>query len=128
MCRFGRSPLHEAVRSGNLCKVTELRLNKEMLNAEDAHGFTPIYTAALLNQLEIMHALLEMNPDLRQPDLGGLSPLHIAAEKGYTEAVASLLSHSGSDITQVDSIGRTALDWAVSKGHMDAAQILRATR
>lgn len=127
MCRFGRSPLHEAVRSGNLCKVTELRLNKEMLNAEDAHGFTPIYTAALLNQLEIMHALLEMNPDVRRTDLGGLSPLHIAAEKGYTRAVATLLGHGGSDVTQVDSIGRTPLDWAIAKGHADTAQMLRTT-
>ena len=44
----------------------------------------------------------------------GLTPLHIACEKGQAAAVVCLLRH-GAALDTRDSIGRTPLDWARAK-------------
>ena len=61
--------------------------------------------------------------DVALADHGGLTPLHIACEKGRIEAAVCLLRY-GADLTATDSIGRTPLDWAKVKGHDQVATAL----
>jgi ankyrin repeat protein len=94
------------------------------LQCQDSHGFTPIYTACLLGHVEIIEILLEAGADVTISDLGGLTPLHIAAEKGYDAAVSVLLRCKKCDPYALDSIGRDALAWASAKGNTACIQLL----
>ena len=135
--RFGRTPLIMACRAGDASAVDALLLSStesSTVNTADAHGFTPLYHAAMFGHVRIIERLLldgqcerEVDDvkgaggsagraDIGAADLGGLTPLHIACEKGRAGAAAALLAH-GADAATVDSIGRTPRDWAEAKGH-----------
>ena len=132
--RFGRTPLIMACRTGDASAVDALLLaESSTVNTADAHGFTPLYHAAMFGHVPIIERLLDGQgegqggdvegagesagrADIGAADLGGLTPLHIACEKGRAGAAAALLAH-GADAAAVDSIGRTPRDWAEAKGH-----------
>ena len=62
---------------------------------------------------------------LHAADLGGLTPLHIAASKGHLECV-SLLLQLGADPTCKDSLQHTPLFWADLKGHKEVGNLLKS--
>lgn len=51
------------------------------------------------------------------------TPLSLAAMKGYTEIVATLLTH-GATVNAPGPSGRTPLHWAALKGHLDIVHLL----
>ncbi|HLX41403.1 MAG TPA: ankyrin repeat domain-containing protein, partial [Ktedonobacteraceae bacterium] len=53
----------------------------------------------------------------------GPTPLSLAAMKGYTEIVATLLTH-GATVNAPGPSGRTPLHWAALKGHLDIVHLL----
>lgn len=129
--KFDRTALHIAAKRGNIemCRVLleaipadDLPRNLSLLTS---HGFSVIYSAILSGKTDIVEFLIHNYPvvDLEAPDLGGLTPLHIAAEKGYAGIVKVLLD-AGCTSTTTDSIGRTALAWAQAKGHEDCVALL----
>lgn len=60
-----------------------------------------------------VHRLLVMNIDVNFT-LNGMTPLHLAAEKGYPEIVRLLISH-GADFRRKNAEGKTPLEIAQSK-------------
>ena len=70
----------------------------------------------MFGHTEPIKLLLAAGASVHATDLGGLTPLHIACEKGRPDAAVCLLEH-GADLLCTDSIGRTAMDWAQDKGH-----------
>ncbi len=74
-------------------------------------------------------ALLKNNPRLASiRDLGGMSPISIAAKKGSVEVVKELLNETYSeffDISKRDPSGYHALDYAKFADHQDIVKILR---
>ena len=125
MPKFGRTPLHVALRAGPV-SASALDALAADLNTRDAHGFTPLYTAAMFNRVDEIVHLVSLGADATLADLGGLTPLHIACEKGRAEAALCLLRRGGADRGARDSIGRTPRDWAVAKGHADVVSALDA--
>ncbi|CAH1402949.1 unnamed protein product [Nezara viridula] len=65
--------------------------------------------------VKLTSALLKLGASHHITDRKGLSPVHIAAEKGYKE-VFQVLEHWGADINAEDHIGYTALHRAAMKG------------
>lgn len=53
----------------------------------------------------------------------GPTPLSLATMKGYTEIVATLLTH-GATVNAPGPSGRTPLHWAALKGHLDIVHLL----
>ena len=99
MFKFGRTALHNAVRENSRTEVLKiLDDNKELLNTKDSHGFSPLYTASLFGFDEIMKDLIMNGADINSSDLGGLSCLHIASEKGHPKATELLLNHGAKQL------------------------------
>ena len=54
----------------------------------------------------------------------GWTPLHHAAINGRKE-IAELLIANGADVNAGDKRGRTPLDWAVGRSHVETVALLR---
>lgn len=78
--------------------------------------------------IEKLVELLEVDKlDPNEVDILGLRPLHKAAARGYTEAIAVLLDH-GADIDAVDNLGMTALAKCGDKPEAAEAKALLLAR
>src|SRR3954451_15937681 len=74
----GSTPLHDAIRAGDVAAVTALVTRGADVNASTAHGITPLVLAALMGQTPILRTLLDAgaNPNAATP--GGETPLMTA--------------------------------------------------
>lgn len=64
-----------------------LQLNKDevaSINAKDQDGRTALHIACMRNKPIMAQGLLTFNPDLKQPDVYGNTPLHYAAQHNIT--------------------------------------------
>ena len=95
---FGRSLLHQAVCDMNVDEVNRL-LSREDLQRRDDAGYCPLHTACALTML-------------------GSSYTSVACD------ICQLLLSAGSDSTEVDSDGNTALHWAARAGNERVARLL----
>jgi len=121
----GRTPLHEAITSGQLDLVKFFVENGANLNQRTKNkGYTPLQLAIVGNQSDIVKYLLDKQalPDKIQHNTGKTA-LHIAAETGAIETLGFLIK-SRSDLFAKTSTGQTALDLAKKESQMDIAQIL----
>lgn len=124
-CAHGRRPLHMAARKGytDICDV--LLAHGADLEVRTIHGCTPLYFAVLSAQVEVVEVLADgYCANVNSVDVGDLSPLHIACEKGYADIVKCLLL-LGADYTALDVRGRTPLDWAVIREHTECVDLIR---
>lgn len=126
--KYDRLPLLIAAKRGNvaICKallgVVPLEQVKNHLSLSTSHGFSCLYCAVLSGEEEVVDLFVSA-VDLEAADLGGLTPLQIAAEKGYADIVRRLLL-AGCSSTARDSIGRSPLDWAQAKGRLQCITLL----
>ena len=107
------TPLHKAVKSGNIQDVKALILNGVEINALDKFKRTPLYHAVFQNMATIVTILLQNGAD---PNVSILTtPLHIAARFGFLEIVKIFIAKDAK-IDAKDSHGFTPLHWAIMKG------------
>ena len=89
-----------------------------LVNIRDPEGYTALALAAYKGEAKILEALL-MNKGVREDinarNRTGASPLILAAQSGYLEAVDLLLQYGG-DIRLCDDDDETAMSWAVTAG------------
>ena len=80
-------------------------------------------------QKEIVELLIVKGADVNakgtvRTKVGGVTPLHIAADKGHKE-IAELLIDNGADVNVKDDDGETPLDWAIEDNQSETADLLR---
>ncbi|KAJ2982973.1 hypothetical protein NQ176_g1030 [Zarea fungicola] len=120
---YGYTPLHQAVRSGQL-ELTNLLLERGChTSMADLSGQTPLHMAAVEGDVEILKALLRYGADPTCADGIGWTPLAVASHVGYVDVVEMLL-RSGADPASADSQGRTPLHHAAARGRVAAAKLL----
>eukprot|EP01018_Ginkgo_biloba_P010032 Gb_22056 [translate_table: standard] len=128
----GRNVLHVAAMNGNsrLCK-TLLKIKKQLGDAKDSAGQTPLHYAVTNNHKEVVDVLLEgiaSNQNESYKDLSGRTPLHLAAENGNQKIVQKLLSakweHPENYVRIGDFLGETALHKAARGGHKEIVKKL----
>ena len=76
------SPLHEAVRMGEVSFVRMLLEKGANPNARDSAGETPLHEALRRRDYEIVGALLDFGANPNLPDRMGLTPLQAAGNDG----------------------------------------------
>lgn len=95
------------------------------LGRVNVRGFTPLHTAALCGNVDVLRLLLDSRDGLRgiNSTTGeGMSALHYAAREQHV-LVVELLMSKGADAWLRDGTGRTALHVAV---HLDSADVVKA--
>jgi hypothetical protein len=119
--------IHDAAQRGDLGSVQALvKGNPELVSSRDTNGDTPLHSAVLWNQKEVVAWLLANKADVNARNNDGQTPLHLAAAGGF-KPMAELLLNSGADATAKDKHGLIALRVAWMWHHDDVAELLRPT-
>jgi len=81
-----------------------------------AHGFRPLYAAAMKGSLQTLKALIGLKCNLNVRATDGRTPLFVAAREGHDATVSHLLKAKA----EVDSTshGKTALHASIEGGHI----------
>lgn len=120
----GKTLLHFAVRGGNEWIVSMLLEEGADPHIADSRGYTPLAWACCAREYsrspETLKLLLQQNVDVEFKNTYGDSPLGLAAQIGFTEAIPILLENNANPSTKNDH-GRTPLHHAVQKGYTDCA-------
>lgn len=119
------TPLMEAAYRGSAPAARLLLDAGAKTDARDRVGWTPLHFAAKdergLDVLRMLIAAAAEAADL--PDLGGTTPLMVAAASNNPGAVAALL-RAGADPTRTDDTGRDSLGYARLKGAAACVSLL----
>ncbi|KAK2571650.1 Transient receptor potential cation channel subfamily A member 1 [Acropora cervicornis] len=130
-CCIGQSPLHYAARKGNL-RVIEVLLTegKVPVNLEDNDKATPLHTAALVGQTQVIHKLIYNGGDLSLRDNDGFTPFHLAAREGHLQAFKDMLNNAkkfglslSTLLNSPDNYGEVCLHMAVKNGHTEIVEL-----
>ncbi|MCL2744773.1 MAG: ankyrin repeat domain-containing protein [Planctomycetaceae bacterium] len=123
----GYTPLHSAIRSGQLEAMKYLIQAGANVNIEDTKsGETPLHIAAKLGLLEAAKCLIQAGADVdkRETELGD-TPLIWAVQEGHLNMVKLLLDNSADvDIARGGKGGFTPLQYAVYLGLLEVVSIL----
>jgi hypothetical protein len=114
--------LIQLAREGNPDAVRAALRHRVDVNGQDKSGNRALVDAA---NPATMEALIAGGANVELPGYLGLTPLMRASADGNAAVVQALLSHHADVKAKNPKDGKTALDYAVSNGHDDIAQILR---
>ena len=126
---YGNSPLHNAVRKGNLnivnfiMKHIHSKIRNSYLESHNKIGYTPLHIACEKGYFEIAKLLLEMGADLNALDNYGSTPLFNACESCNPDLVRLLLE-KGVDLNHRNNKGNTLYHLACLNGNLEIVQIL----
>jgi len=93
------------------------------LSAPILRGPNAVITAALKQEWEIVHKLIDAGAAVETADETGLTSLMVAAKQGNIEMVRTLLEREAR-IDFMDFEGRTALHYAIAAGKHEALELL----
>ena len=91
--------------------------------ARNAFKVQPVHAAAASRNLDVLRAVLEAGGDPNVPQQQGFVPLHEAATSG-NRAMAELLVKHGANPRLANEAGKTSIDLATEKGHIDLVAYL----
>ncbi|OBR03073.1 Ankyrin repeat protein [Colletotrichum higginsianum IMI 349063] len=121
---YSSSPLSYSIAEGLDALVDELLPCLEDVNQCFHDGNTCLFIAASANNVALVQRFLNMGADIDAPEVNkGLSPLHVAAEKGCDEMVAFLLEHGASPSVRSFS-GSTPFYRAARNGSIKCLRLL----
>src|SRR5215467_1841193 len=100
----------KAAKKGDTAKIKELlALDRELMQARDSDGSTPLHCATWKGHQEVVSVLLKAGADVNAQntnDHWGTTPLHAAAHANQA-AIAQLLIDHGAQLDAQDREGRT---------------------
>jgi ankyrin repeat protein len=116
----GTTPLHWAVRNGDIAVVKRLLRAGADAKAANRYGVTPLSLAAERGDAATIDALLAAGADANGALSNGQTMLMIAARTGNPAAIQALVEHGASVNAKEHVLGETALIWAAADNHADA--------
>ena len=116
----GATPLHEAVRYGQVDVAKLLLAGGAKVDALDSIGKTPfLLIIPAAKQYEMYSALLLYNANAAEKDMFGDTVLHVATMAGVGTDVLNLLVNHGAPVNERNKQGVTPLSLAVESGNME---------
>src|SRR5262245_3934077 len=122
----GTTPLHWAVRAGDLAAVRQLLRDGLDAKAANRYGVTPLALAAQNGDPAIIDVLLAAGADANGSLSSGQTMLMLASRSGNPAAITSLVSRGALVNAKEQVLGETALMWAATENHGDAIRSLVA--
>lgn len=119
------TPLHVAVRNGDIAKVERLLAADADVNAVDKYGWTPLHGAAYDGNAAAVAVLLAAGGDVNAVEKQGNTPLHRAALNGNPASVSALLA-AGANPNAVNESGDTPFHLAALSRSEQAVSLLIA--
>lgn len=117
--------IHDAVRAGDIAKVTSLlAADPSLVNAKDG-GITPLLYAIHFGKLDVARFLLQKGADVNALTSNGVGPLYEAAGQGQTEIVRLLLE-KGAMVNAKTETACTPLLIGSAMGQLDIVKLLLA--
>lgn len=117
--------LKKKLSDKEITEFSELFHKVRLING-DAY-YTALHFAAAGNDpvyLDIIRVLTEQGADMKSVDFTGLTPLHIAATRGYNIIKEVITYYSKDELDIRDKNGRTALHHAVENGVTSVVDIM----
>ena len=121
----GKASIHLACEKGalNIIKYI-IECSPDLLDLADAHGYTPLLTAAYSNHLPVVKYLNSQNCNISVLDGRGFNVLHISSEKGCFDIVKYLIDGEYVDPNITDFHERTSLHIAVLNAQLAIVEYL----
>jgi len=114
----------DAIRRGDLHDVSRAaELVPELIQSQDAKGYTPLIIAAYNNQPDVVALLLKLGADIDAADSAGNTALMGASFRGYQAVVQQLLD-AGADVNRLNKQDAPALTFAATFGQLAIAELL----
>jgi len=120
----GTTPLHWAVRAGDVATVKRLLRDGADARATNRYGVTPLAIAAENGDAATIDVLLSAGADANGTLSNGQTMLMIAARTGTPAAIQALIAHGALVNGTEHVLGESALIWASAENHAEAIGIL----
>jgi len=120
----GTTPLHWAVRAGDVTTVKRLLREGADARATNRYGVTPLAIAAENGDAATIDLLLSAGADANGTLSNGQTMLMIAARTGTPAAIQTLIAHGALVNAKEHVLGESALIWASAENHAEAIGIL----
>jgi uncharacterized protein len=120
----GTTPLHWAVRRGDLNAAKALIKGGADVKAANRYGVTPMAIAAMNGNAAMLRLLLDAGADPNSANPGGETALMTAARTGAVDAITLLLDRGANVNAKETEHEQTALMWAVIENHTDVVKLL----
>jgi len=122
----GTTPLHWAVRDGNLAEVRRLLRAGADAKAANRYGSTPLSLAAEIGDAPTIEALLAAGADANGALSNGQTMLMLAARSGNPAALRALLTRGANVNAREGVLGENAVIWAAAANHGEVVALLAA--
>ncbi len=118
--------LHDDARTGDIQRLKQALDQGAKLEARDGTGETPLYSAAVAGQSDIVEMLIKRGADVQARNGKGLTLLHVAAYGGQID-LATLLINSGADVNDSKNrLNTTPLHLAAEENQLSMVDLLVA--
>jgi len=121
----GRTPLLDAVKSGDAMAVRTLLKQPNTVNVSEADGTTALHWATDRDDLATAELLIRAGANVKATNRYGFTPMYSAAVNGNAAMIEQLLK-AGADANTALPEGETALMTAARTGKVDAMKVLLA--